>query len=383
MTMRLKQLLTPIKVAFVCLALSACADTKQPFSSTAAASSQQSASHSGQRAVTIEGSIVDGPVDNRTITVRNTHGLLKKAFTEDGKGAFQLTTIFRDEDFPLLFTARDETQLLVVGDPGFTLLSAIIRPTIGQRVSISAYSTLITSVALKLPGGLTEDNMEKARDYVMATLDFGLYGAFKDDPIHTLTTPENIHVITKANETLSELIRRTSERLNISGYHMTTDDVISALAADLVDGRINGRGANGTRPRVSAMANFIAGQVALESITNELKVRNSVATPSLDYAILSIYPESRNRIRNVHLTDALMQQAAKTLNIAKLINPTPEIDQTLAGLEKLTSFMRPDRAKKILPATAGINTVLSEVSRRISLSSKGDIKQVNILASQG
>ncbi len=368
-------------LAMACLALVACADTKQPnfagpmsLTNTAPFGNDQ-----GQQPATIRGSIVDGPVDNRVITITNRQGQFKRTVTENGKGTFALATIFSKDDFPLLFSAKDEAQLLVIGDPGFTLLSTTPRPALGQRVSINAYSTLITKTAMRLPGGIDSANLEIARSHVVSELNFGLYGEFKDNPLTTQTTQSNIHVITKANEALSEMIRRTSRQLNMSGRHMTPDDVIDAIAADLVDGQLNGVGATGTNPRLSAVAHFIAGQVALEAITNELRVRNIDATPSLDYIIASTYPESSHRTRNVHLTEALIQQAMKTIEIANRISPNSQLAETAQGLAQLTPFMRPDRAKKILPGN--LQGKLGEISRRIVMSDNTTIKRLNAFVS--
>ena len=364
-----------------CLTLAACADTKQP--SFASPMSMNSAAPlgnaQGQQPATIRGSIVDGPVDNRVITITTRRGEVKKSITENGAGSFALATIFAKDDFPLIYRARDEAQLLVIGDPGFTLLSTSPRPALGQRVSINAYSTLITKTAMKLPGGIDPTTIEKATTSVTSQLNFGLYGEFKDNPTSTLTTEANIHIITKANEALSEMIRRTSRQLNMSGRHMTPDDVIDALAADLVDGQLNGVGAVGTHPRISAVANFIAGQVALEAITNELRVRNIDATPSLDYIIASAYPRSQNRTRNVHLTDALIHQAMVAIEIANRISPNPQLSKTAAALQQLTSFMRPDRAKKILPGN--VREKLGEISRRIVMSDSTTVKRLNAFIS--
>ncbi len=364
-------------LALSCLALAACADTKQPSFANpmSLVSATPLGNDQGQQPATIRGTIVDGPVDNRTITITNRHGQVKRTLTENGKGDFALATIFAKDDFPLLFSARDEAQLLVIGDPGFTLLSTAPRPMLGQRISINAYSTLITKTAMRLPGGINSPNLERARSSVVSQLNFGLYGEFKDNPITTMTTEANIHVITKANEALSEMIRRTSRQLNMSGRHMTPDDVIDALAADLVDGQLDGSGATGTQPRISAVANFIAGQVALEAITNELRVRNIDATPSLDYIIASTYPQSGNRTRNVHLTDALIEQAMAAIEIANRISPNPQLAKTAEGLRQLTPFMRPERARKILPG--GVREKLGEISRRIVMSDNTTIKRLN------
>ena len=380
MAITLRRSLNHLKVISVCLTLIACADTKQPnfTNPMSVVGSGQPSTPQGQIPTSITGSIVDGPVDNRTITVRNASGQTKKILTEDGQGGFRLASVFSQADYPLIFTAEDEAQLLVMGDPGFTLMSTSPRSAIVQQVSINAYSTLITKVALKLPGGITVDNLDTARDHVVSQLNFGLYGAFKDNPTKTLTTENNIHVITKASEALSEMIRRTSKQLNINGHHMTTDAVVDAIAADLVNGKLDGIGPVGTDPNVSAIAHLMSGQVALEAITNELQVRSTNVAPSLDYVITSTYPESSYRTKNVHLTEELISQAKMAVQIANSVLPSDELTDIMAGLEQLTPFMRPDRARKILPGNMSHSFEI--VSRQVAKSGNEGARKVNVMA---
>ncbi len=363
------------------LALAGCADTKQPVLAKLVGEGEErpvAEALPGSRPVVARGSIVDGPVDNRTIAVLNRKGQLRTRLLEDGSGNFQLTTLFPEEDFPLLLQAGEPSPLQVVGDPGFTLLAAIVKPSLDQRVSLNAYATLITKVAQRLPRGLTPSNLETARRHVLANLDFGLYGAFRDDPLTTLTDADNVHVVVKGCEALAETIRRASERLNLAGHHTTADDVLDSLAADLTDGHLDGTGTPGAHPRVAAVAAFVAGQVALEALVNEIRGGGRDATASLDYLIARQFPSTAVRTRNVHLTEALIERARVGIEIAHRMRPNRETSEAARALARLTPFMRPDRARKILPAA--LPRTLDHVAHRIATSSPVIIERINTLA---
>ena len=52
----------------------------------------------------------------------------------------------------------------------------------------------------------------------------------------------------------------------------------------MVDGALDGQGASGTNPSVTATANVVSAQVLVEALSNNLKVSGAIATASTPVA---------------------------------------------------------------------------------------------------
>ena len=104
-------------------------------------------------------------------------------------------------------------------------------------------------------------------------------------PMNTAITRSNIAEIVKASETLGETVRRVRDLQQAFSRSSSADRVVQAIASDLIDGIVDGRGGSRIDARISAISTVVAAQVLLESMSNELYVNGVDATASLESAI--------------------------------------------------------------------------------------------------
>jgi len=177
------------------------------------------------------------------------------------------------------------------------------------------------------------------------------------------------------------MIRRTQHDLTQAGYSYSNNDVMNALSADLSDGLLDGLSESGqAQPRISAVAHLVAGEVAIEAITNDLRVNEQHITAELDYSISSSFPSSRLRTENAHLTNEMIEQAYLATKTAGEIIPSPHLSIIKSRLRQLTAFTQPERARRELPPSS--KGYLNNVITYIASASEQEIKRVNRLSTQ-
>ena len=93
-------------------------------------------------------------------------------------------------------------------------------------------------------GGVTDTTVAAGLAAVLGRYNFGLDAGLISDPTETPIDDSNVAVMVKASETMGEMIRRTRDALAAAGSNLDGDGIMDALAADLVDGYIDGRGGN-------------------------------------------------------------------------------------------------------------------------------------------
>ena len=177
-------------------------------------------------------------------------------------------------------------DLVTGGAPDFEMLSVMLSPS-EKQVNITPFSTLIVKAAQKMRGGLSDSNVAAAKRAVLDKFGFGLDPTLIEDPITTSITEANVANMVKASEALGEMVRRTRDRILATGSMASGDIVMDALAADMQDGVPDGRGAAGTSPKITALANVVSGTVLVEALSNNLKVGGVVATAVMDQAIFA------------------------------------------------------------------------------------------------
>jgi hypothetical protein len=203
-----------------------------------------------------------------------------------------------------------------------------MKPGNGQTANLNPYSTLIVKAA-QHAGGINEENIAKATEAVVSRYGFGLDPALMPDPVFTRMTESNVHLIVKASETMGEMIRRTRDALITAGTYVDGDDVVKALAADLVDGWIDGKGAQGHDRRIAAVANVASAAVMVEAMANRLHVYDVDATMYMDNAILQVRPNApaSSNTRNVAIPAEALDQTLRSLSAAKVVKNDPRITE--------------------------------------------------------
>ncbi len=327
----------------------------------------------------LEGSIGSGPVANATITVNDHNGTPLKTVLGDDKGHYAFRARFDASAFPLILKAEGGLDLVTLERSGLTLMAAATASAATGQANITPYSTLITKLAQRLMGGISEANLKRASQIVTAELNLGLYGPLKADPVTTPINATNIHIMLKCSKSLGELIDRTQRSLAKAGDQTTANDIVDALVSDLTDGRLDGLGNRGTQAKISALAQLIAGQIALEALTNNLKIKGHTATAAMDTTIATLFPHGQSKTKDVFISADLIHQAIASITVANQIIPSPYLEMLTTKLSTLPPYSQPKRIKRELPADA--SNYLTEVIHYVARASEDEIRYINLLAS--
>jgi len=301
--------------------------------------------------IVLTGSVGDGPVTGATVEIWSARGRLIGTMMSDNTASFRSRFRVRRPDYPLLLKVRGGIDLVTGSEPDFQLVSVMLDSNTRQ-VNINPFSTLIVMIAQSLTGGITAGNISTARSMVMDMLGFGLDPGVIADPINTQITDANIAGLIKSSEAMGEMTRRIRDLITATGRHTSGDAVLAALAADIQDGKLDGLGANGTDPGISAMAKVVSGQVLVEALANTLKVGGIIATPIIDQAIRTTRPgiSTDNLSQQVRISDGMLQQTQTALAAARVLDSSAEVIALEAIVSTIGAGAMPGDVANVLPA---------------------------------
>ncbi|MBT8131739.1 MAG: hypothetical protein KJO35_05665, partial [Gammaproteobacteria bacterium] len=304
----------------------------------------------------VTGSIGDGPIVGARLRVTTRTGELLNE-TTISTADFDTTIRTRGNSYPLSFWADKGTDLVTGLEPDFTLLSVVRNPSERTISNVNPFSTLIYRTAGN-SGAVPASEVEAARQAVLTRYSFGLDTSVFADPITTEVTDNNIHYIVKASETLGEMIRRTRDALLATGANADGDDVVSALAADLTDGWIDGVGESGTDARIAAIANTASAAVLLEAMSNQLQVNDTDSMSAMDLAIAQVRPNApaTSNTANIPVTATAREQLTRSLWAAYVVTADSRIFDTITAVESMSGEIQPGQLAAALPA--GVHSVL-------------------------
>ena len=253
----------------------------------------------------------------------------------DERANYNISIIVKDNDYPLIIEATGGIDLVTSTAPDFTLYSTAVDPSV-KHVNINPFSTLIVKTAESMVDGLNSTNIKQISNQVSSMLGFGLDKALVPDPITTQITTTNIAVIVKASEAFGEMIRRTRD---FFGDNMTADQVLTALAADFTDGKLDGAGASGTTPSITTLSNIISAQVLLESLSNDLNVMGTDSTDRMDNSILATTPDTPLNLMtdNVTISADMLSQTRSAIETAITINNSPTLRNIADALTNIST----------------------------------------------
>jgi hypothetical protein len=290
----------------------------------------------------VGGSVGDGPIVGATIKVFARSGeLLPTTTLSDNTADYSFSIRTQGRNYPLTIVADGGTDIVTNREPDFKLVTTVMKPGNGQTANLNPYSTLIV-LAAQHAGGITEENIAKATEAVVSRYGFGLNPALLPDPLFTLMDESNVHLIVKASETMGEMIRRVRNAMTAAGTYVDGNDVVRALGADLVDGWIDGRGADGYDRRIAAVANVASSAVMVEAMANRLHVYDVDAARYMDDAIRQVRPNAPASIntRNVSIPTEALDQSLRSLRAAKVVkndSRITEIYERVAGAKPGTT----------------------------------------------
>jgi len=238
----------------------------------------------------VEGSVVDGPVVNAIVEIYANDGSLLHTTSSDSSAHYQAAFQADRDQYPLTVEVSGGTNLVTGREPDFDLVSVVSSPDVGSVVNVNSFTTVATEMARRMPGGLSQENVDAANSVVLEQLNFGLDRQQVSNVYHANVT-ENISAnFIRANEALAEMLRRSHETLSGNALSADMATTVQLLAEDLVDGALDGSAA--TDARVAQA--FLQGSLEVldEAMRNELQVDGVRVASALDDAILVLQPDT-------------------------------------------------------------------------------------------
>jgi hypothetical protein len=322
--------------------------------------------------IVLAGSVGDGPVTGATVEVWSSSGRLISTVKSDNTASFNSRIRVWRSSYPLTLKVRGGFDLVTGNEPDFQMTSVML-DRYSRAVNINPFTTLIVRIAASLPGGLNAANIGAAQAIVTRRLGFGLDPDMIADAISTPITDANAASLTKASEAMGEMIRRTRDQIAATGRDTSGDAVLYALAADLQDGNLDGQGAAGTDPRITAVALVVSGQVLVEALSNTLKVDGIIATGVIDQAIATTRSGGDSVVMTggVAVTDGLLQQTYTALAAAGVLDSSAEVTGLEAIISGIAAGDLPEDVAKILPADSS-----RSLDNAVLLSATADVTQL-------
>ena len=326
--------------------------------------------------VNLNGSVGDGPIVGATTEIYSNSGQMLGSVKSDITASYTLQTKARGYDYPLLLMVSGGTDLVTGAAPDFQLLSVALSPS-EKVVNINPFSTLAVKIAQAMEGGVNSQNISTAEAIVSNSFAFGLDSTVMDDFINAHIDDLNVANIVKASEVMGEMVRRTRDSLSATGTAVSGDAVLTALAADLTDGVLDGAGASGTQPVISAAAKVVSSQVLVEAMSNHLKVGGIIATGVIDQAIAITHPgiDSSQLTGSVRITAVLLGQAMIALAGAEVLDSSAAVQEIVSGVGRVTPNALPDEVVTVLSADA--STKLNQAITQVPYASTEEIAAIN------
>jgi hypothetical protein len=331
---------------------------------------------------TLSGSVGDGPVVGSALSFFDREGVDLASYSSGSNADYQLSLRLQPEQFPLTIEAHGGTDLVSGVEPDFSLLTVVLEPGKQLTANLNPFSTLIVQTARYLRGGPSPNNIASARTSVLGHFGFGLDRRIVPDPLQTQIDATNVAVMVKSSEAAGETIRRVRDTLLGTGVQ-SADEVMEALAADLIDGIVDGRGAGGSNPRIAAVTTIVSAQVLIESLKNELRVNGVSATAAMDNAITAIRPgvPAAALTASVPNNRQALVQAALAISAAAEISPDPSLNATASAIARLADDSPPTAARVVIPG--GVTVALQRALDRVTYSSDAEISRVNARTRRG
>lgn len=312
-----------------------------------------------------KGSIGDGPIIGATVNIYDKNGTLIKTVISDETARYSAKVKAKGNAFPLTMEVIGGIDLVTGRLPDFKMTSVVSHPS-AKEVNVNPFTTLIVESANAMPGGLNDENLGKAQNYIEKNMNFGLDPELVSDSITTEIDDTNVGVIVKSSEALGEMIRRASKALISSNSITSADDLIKAIADDMTDGVLDGVGGETADNRVAAVSNIVSAQVLIESLSNTLKVDDADATLKMDDAILTINPQAptSSLTGQVRINQEQLDQTIITLEASKALVSTSELNTIADTLTTIEAGSLPNEIETKLPSDSSdeLNLVIEIAS---------------------
>ncbi len=279
------------------------------------------------------------------------NGVELATFESDANANYLVNVRTTLQYYPLVIESTGGIDIVTNLPPDFVLESAAFAPASRRVANVNPFSTYAVALARQLPGGLTETNLVSAQTTVSSVINGGLNSLALSGPMVTHIDEDNIAEVVKASETVAETIRRTRDLLNAFGFSTTGDQVLRAIASDITDNAVDGRGGSNSDGRMAAVMTIVMAQVYLESMANELFVNGGNATNSIDAAIMQVSVRTPTiTLEELSVTREMIGTARLGLAAAFAIDTDARISGLHAAISGLQHGMSPSLVRTLLPA---------------------------------
>ena len=322
--------------------------------------------------VRFSGSVGDGPIIGASMNITGNDGRVLSSFESTGDAGYDVTVRTRPQNYPITIIAEGGIDLVTNNVPDFVLEGVVVKAAKRKTTNINPFSTVAYELAKDLSGGVNSENIAHAEGIVSTQLNFGLSTLVDTGPTSTKIDDSNIAEIVRASEAVGELIRRTRDALVLSGVDATGDDILRAIASDLVDGAIDGEGGSRANSRIAATASVAASQIALEVMQNELHVNGADGTLLMRNAIQQVSDGTPQQLSELTTTVQLLFQARIGLAAAVASTNDPVLISLLDATQSLQPGMAPSVVASLLPGN-----YRETVGNALSAVANGDSALIN------
>lgn len=327
----------------------------------------------------ITGSVGDGPIISADISIVGADGADLATLVGSPTADFAVTIQTNDGHYPLLVSATNGIDLVTMEAPDFAMQSAVLSPGDRSVANINPFTTFAVAIARELPGGVNDANVRAALNVVSDSLNNGLDTMTGAAVMDVEVDGSNIAEVVRASEALGEIVRRTRDTLLGAGYVATGDTVVSAIASDLIDGKLDGRGGELTDSRIAAVFALAQAQVSVETMRNELRVQGSDALGRLESATEQVLGAAPSRDFNeLSVTAEMLDAARRGVAAAQALQPAAELTTLLDELDNVTIGMSSADVRANL--TSDGRTALDSTLVTVSQGTDEQIEQVNEVA---
>ena len=330
----------------------------------------------------LTGSIGDGPIVGANVRVFAKDGTELAQLESDGSASYTVTVRTKGKHYPLTIDARNGIDLVTNLSPDFDLFGAALEPGKKSVANVNPFSTLAYELARDMSGGVSKSNLVIAESVVSEALNSGLSTLMATGPTVTPIDTSNIAEIVKASETLGELIRRVRDLQNMHNRPASGNSVIRAVASDLTDSVIDGRGGSRVDARVSALTVVAAVSVLLESMQNELHVYGQNATDVMTAAMNKVAGGTvENSLEDLTVTPQMLGTARVGLAALLAVVPSEKLQALSTAVNQVQAGMGPESVRTIIPDD--YQTTLEESLVLVAGSDDATISTVNTVSRDG
>jgi hypothetical protein len=298
----------------------------------------------------LTGSVGDGPIVGAQVRVLARDGTELAQLESDGSASYTVTVRTKGKHYPLTLDARNGIDLVTNLSPDFDLFGAALEPGKKSVANVNPFSTIAYELARDMSGGVSKSNLIIAESVVSSALNSGLSSLVETGPMLTAIDTSNIAEIVKASETLGELIRRVRDLQNIVNRPASGNSVLRAVASDLTDNVIDGRGGSRVDARVSALTVVAAVSVLLESMQNELHVYGQNATDAMTAAMNKVAGGTVDTgFEDLTVTPQMLNAVRVGLDALLTVVSNEKLQALSTAVDQVESGMGPESVRAIIP----------------------------------